>query len=311
MKIPVDRIRIPEKRLSAQFDEETAALFKTTVEKLGVIQDPVVRALPDGSYELIAGAHRLKELVARGQTEVEVKVVQADGKTSRMMNIMENLARGSYNPIALAEAFKTYLDEGGTTDEVSAIWNKTPETVKFYLSLLELPERYIQALKEGKLLVTHIREALRLPDINEIDAALKTALDLRWNAAVLTHYVQNRLEQYEAAERALRETGVETPPPPPNPAELVRYTTCLICGKMKATSEIHLPTTCADCYTFAKYAVSQIGSGKEGMDYLYRALTNYQAYIEIQRRRAEEDRIATITGKPPTPPPGQSGQAPQ
>jgi len=65
MKIPVDKIVIPKTRLSARFTPEQEAFFKASVEKLGVIHEPVVRRMPNGRYELIAGAHRLRELVAQ------------------------------------------------------------------------------------------------------------------------------------------------------------------------------------------------------------------------------------------------------
>jgi len=111
--IPIDKIVIPDIRVSAKFTPEQEAFFKASVEKLGVIQDPVVRPLSDGRYEVIAGAHRIKELESQGAKEVVCKVIDADDKIAVEMNIVENLARGSYDPMEVCKQLNNYLEKGG------------------------------------------------------------------------------------------------------------------------------------------------------------------------------------------------------
>jgi len=53
--IPISKIKIPDVRVSSILNEEQKALLRSTIRSVGVIQDPVVRMLPDGSYEVIAG----------------------------------------------------------------------------------------------------------------------------------------------------------------------------------------------------------------------------------------------------------------
>jgi len=53
--IPIDKIRIPDVRVSSILNEEQKAFLSSTIREIGVIQDPVVRDLGDGTYELISG----------------------------------------------------------------------------------------------------------------------------------------------------------------------------------------------------------------------------------------------------------------
>jgi len=61
---------------------------------LGVIHEPVVRCTARGEYELIAGAHRIKELEAKGEKTVKCKVIDADDRLALEINLIENIARG-------------------------------------------------------------------------------------------------------------------------------------------------------------------------------------------------------------------------
>jgi len=145
VKIPIESIVIPEVRASSKLTPEQQAFFKGTVEKYGVLQDILVRPLPDGRYELIAGKTRLEELKSRGVREVEAKVIEADVKDALMMHIAENWARGSVDPISTARVIQKALDEGATVEEIAQIFNHKPEWVRFMVGLLKLSPTYLNA----------------------------------------------------------------------------------------------------------------------------------------------------------------------
>jgi len=306
MKIPVNRIVIPEIRASSRLTPEQQAFFKGTVEKYGVLQDILVRPLPNGRYELIAGKTRLEELKARGAQEVEAKVVEASAKDALMMHIAENWARGSVDPISTAKVIRKVLDEGATVEEVAQIFNHKPEWVRFMIGLLELTPVYQQALQEGKIKVTHVREALRLPDLREADAALSAAIHHGWSTSVMHHYVNNRLAELEAARIMREKTGVELPPPPPEPERLVKYGQCLVCGRMVPKETLRLPTTCDECHELSRYVVSQVGTGEQAMQRIYRALEQLQAFEALQRQAAIQ--AAIREQQQPTPSPAIPGE---
>ena len=303
-KIGIDKIRVPEIRASSQLTEEQRAFFEGTVEKFGVLQDLLVRPLPDGNYELIAGKTRLEELKKRGATEVDVKIIEADSKDALMMHLAENYARGSVEPISTAKVIQKALDEGSTVEEIAQIFNHRPEWVRFMAGLLKLPDFYQNALQEDKIKVTHIREAFRLPNLDETDSALQGAIVHGWSTGVLRQYVTNRLAEYEAAEKASIETGVTVPPPPPEAARLVKYGQCLVCGQMVPRETINLPAACDGCYTLAKYVVSQCGTGEEGMQRIYKALELQQAWEARQSQfMVEQEMRKKSFETPPEQPP--------
>ena len=284
MEIPVDQIKIPDERARSRWTEEQIEYLKASLSKFGMIQFPIVRRLENGTYELIDGENRIRTARELGQERIKCYVVDMSDYDAALANLMMNVARGTQDPIGMAIALKNAIEAGMTVEEVAKAVNRSEQWVKFMLHLLELPEMYQEALKEGKLNVTHIREALRLPDLYEIDAALQTAMRLNWPASTLRNYVNNRLEQLKKHQRMVEETGIEAPPPPPQPEELVKYGQCLVCGRMVPRDQIYLPATCADCYQLAQYVVQNVGTGKDAMNLIYTALTHYQAFLRYQQQ---------------------------
>jgi len=315
-KVKIEDIVIPEVRARSRWTEEQIELLRASLGKFGVLQAPLVRPLPDGKFELIDGENRIKTAKEQGLEEIDVYIVEMDDKDASIANIMLNVARGRQDPIGVAVAIKKALDAGASVEEVAKAFNRTPHWVKFMASLLGLPKEYQKALEEGRLTVSHIREAMRLPDPYEIDAALQTAMRLNWPATVLKNYVDNRLEQLRRHAQTVEETGVATPPPPPEPEKLVKYAQCLVCGRMVPREQIYLPATCKDCYELAQYIVQNVGTGQKAMNFLYQALTNYQAFLHYQQQFMAQKQME-YSGYPPQIPQQsmtdtiQSNQTPQ
>jgi len=296
LKVPIEKIRIPEIRASSKFTEEQEAFFKATIEKVGVINDIVLRKLPDGNFELQAGKSRLEELKARGNTEVDAKIIDTDEKTGLIIHLAENLARGSTDPVSEAKVIKKFIDLGSTVEEAAGILGRSTEWINLRLALLQLPEKYQQDLQAGKLKVGHVEEVLRLPNPVEIDAALSTARDLDWPVTVLRNYVDNRLADVDRATQQGQNPQVMAPPAPAAREELAKYRQCLCCGNMRPANQIRLPTMCDACYELLRYVTSQLGKPEEAIQTIYKAVDFYMRYQEWQRRQTEP-------GIPPPAPP--------
>lgn len=284
MKVPVEKIVIPEERARARYTDEQRAYLRASLGKYGQLSEILVRPLEGGQYELIDGESRLRGLMDAGALEVDVKILHLDDRDSSMVNLLMNVARGDQDPMGISLVLGKALDAGMVEDEVAAATGHTVGWVKFMLMLRELPEEYQDALREDRLKVTHVREALRLPNPREVDAALGAAIRFGFNTTVMKNYVDNRLAEYMAARIVREKTGVEVPPPAPEPQRLAKYAQCLCCGEMVETERLSLPRICDDCYTFAKYAVSQCGKGDEGMQRLYKALELFQTWQQQQRQ---------------------------
>ena len=284
-RVPIESISIPEVRASSRLDEDQQAVLKATVEKYGVLNEPIVRPTAGGNYELIAGLSRLIELKSQGATEVDVKIVEASAKDALMMHLAENLARGHTDPMSEARVLDAFIKSGATIEEAAKITGHAPEWVRFRLGLLSLPEVYSSALEEGKLKLGHIEAATTLPTPEEVDHALGLALQVGWTVPVTMNYVKQRLAEHEA----MRIKGeIEVPPELPTRAQaedLVRYFTCAGCNRNVDRSLARTPPLCEECLQLIRYATHQLGEPKQAMNTIYRAVDHYQKFMEYQAQK--------------------------
>ena len=78
--------------------------LKASVETYGVLQPVLVRRLPGGGYELIAGERRLRAAKLAGLKEIPALVrTYNDAETSEIA-LIENLQREDLGPIEEARA---------------------------------------------------------------------------------------------------------------------------------------------------------------------------------------------------------------
>ena len=287
-EIPLNEIAIPEVRLSSILDDEQRTFLQASIKEVGVINDPVVRILPDGKYELVAGKSRLQELANIGVESVRCKILDVNKKTSLKMNIIENVARGSWDYVSMAETIQELIKEGASLREVCQTFNRSETWVRRTLSLMELPEEYQNAVREGLLTPTHIQIALQMPTPQEVDEALQTTLKLGWNTSILKTYVQNRLYEIQAAKKLALEQGKQPEIPAPKPTQLIRYKQCLACGYRFDSEVVTVIQICQHCLKLIKYITTQLGEPTKAIDLVYSAL---KAMYEQPR-----------PGGPPSPP---------
>ena len=288
--IPLDHLRIPEVRASSRLTPEQAEFFHATVEEFGIIQDPVVRALDDGFYELVAGRTRILELAEGGAREAQVKVIDADEDTALFMHLAENVARGSVDPVSVAKVINKLLDMDIPVAEVARKLGRSETWVRRTHQLLQLPDAYQAAVADGQLTPTHIQIALAMPTPYEVDQALQTAVRLGWNTSILKTYVENRRAQIEAARIAAQDSGVPAAVPAPDPERLIQYKMCLLCGYQVPSEQIQVQLVCDHCATLVKYITSQVGPPEGALEKVYAALV---AFYKAP--------VPTVPGPPPTP----------
>jgi len=273
--VPVEKIRVPDVRVSSILSDEQKALMASTISQVGVVQDPVVRALPDGSYELVAGKSRITELVAQGATEVTCKVIEADEKTGLVMNVIENVARGSYDYVSISQAIRRLKLLGATDEELEHIFPWKARWIGFIEGLQDLPNDVVGAIRDRRITPTHVQAALELPTPYEVHDGLKTAINLGWDTGTFKTYVQNRVDQINRAKQEAKSRGQEPVIPPAVPQELVQYTQCLLCGYKKPRDQVTVQQVCDTCRDIAGYVTGNLGSDPDVLQTLYAALQAY------------------------------------
>ncbi|MBW2561441.1 MAG: ParB/RepB/Spo0J family partition protein [Deltaproteobacteria bacterium] len=279
-EIPVEDIIIPEERARSTFTPEQEAELEASIKTHGFVVPVLVAKQPDGKYMLIDGEHRIKVAKKLGLTKVPAVVTEGDQKKTTLLNVLANTARGTQNPMDVAEMLAKAREAGATEEELAAATGHTVQWVRFYLTLNELPDFYKEKLRSGELKVGHIKEAMRLPTPQEIDAALRSTLIHNWTVEELKYYVDRRLPTLQ---RIYKEGGPENLPPPPTPEEaeeIVEYRTCVGCQRKVPREQLRLPPICEECYTLLRYITDQFGEPKKAMDTIYEAYNFYASALE-------------------------------
>lgn len=284
-EIKIEDIVIPEERARATFTEEQYNELKASIQTHGFTVPILVRRLEDGKFELIDGEHRIQIAKELGMQKVPAVITEGDEKKVTLLNILANTARGTQNPMDVAEALRRAHDAGADVKELAAATGHTESWVKLYLTLTDLPEHYKQALREGALKVGHIKEAMKLMDPVEIDAALQSTLVHGWTVNVLKYYVEQRLKDLERARARGDIEFLEKPPTPTYAQQVVSYGECMVCHRKINRADLRMPTICEDCYTLLEYIVSQLGDPKHALQTCYNALN---LYFDMMKRQKQQ-----------------------
>ena len=280
--VKIDQIQIPDVRVSSILNEEQRALMASTIKEIGVIQDIVVRVTAIDQYELVAGKSRLEELSKIGALETQVKVIDADSKLGLIMNIVENVARGSYDYVSVSRSIRRLKELGSTPEELEKIFPWRKRWITFIEGLQDLPADVIDAITAQKITPTHVQLALNLPTPHEVHDGLKTAIIHGWDTGTFKIFVENRVEQISRARQEASAKGQEPVIPPAVPNQLIAYKQCLVCGYKKPAEEVTVQTICQGCRELAKYLTDQLGPPEKAIKTVYAALQAYHGALRAQ-----------------------------
>ena len=148
-----------------QFDEEALAELSDSIAQHGVLQPLLVRPMPDGGYQLVAGERRWRASRMAGLTEVPVVIRDLTDAQVAELALVENLQRENLNPLEEANGYKELSDKFGYTQEkISEIVGKSRPSIANALRLLNLPEDVQELVSDGSLSMGHARAILSLPD---------------------------------------------------------------------------------------------------------------------------------------------------
>jgi ParB family transcriptional regulator, chromosome partitioning protein len=152
------------------FDDARLDELAASIRVQGIIQPLIVRARPDGGYELIAGERRWRAAQWAGPHQVPAVVRDVAPTQAFEMALVENLQREDLNPLEEAAGYQRLMGEFGYTQEqLSERVGKDRSTVANSLRLLRLPEPVRALLAEGRLSMGHARALLGLEAPSEME----------------------------------------------------------------------------------------------------------------------------------------------
>ena len=148
-----------------EFDEKALSELAESISKHGLLQPLLVRPLPLGGYQIVAGERRYRACRMAGITEVPV-IIREIGDTETMeIALIENLQREDLTPIEEALGYKVLIDEHGfSQEEVAQSVGKSRPAIANSLRLLKLPQSILDLVSDGKISAGHARALLTLED---------------------------------------------------------------------------------------------------------------------------------------------------
>ena len=176
--LPLEEIVPNREQPRKQFDDEALADLSASIAQHGVLQPLLVRPMPDGSYQLVAGERRWRASRMAGLTEVPVVIRDMNEQEAAELALIENLQREDLNPMEEAIGYRTLMESYGMTQEQTAqVVNKSRPAVANALRLLQLPEAVTDLVASGKLAAGHARTVLAFEGEDAQIAAAHAAVD--------------------------------------------------------------------------------------------------------------------------------------
>lgn len=148
-----------------QFDPTALSELADSIKEYGVLQPLVVRPLPDGSYQLVAGERRWRASRMAGLSSVPVVIRELTDSQAMELALIENLQREDLNAIEEAAGYRELMDRFGLTQEqVAQRVGKSRPVITNAMRLLNLPEDVREMVVDGRLSAGHARALLSLED---------------------------------------------------------------------------------------------------------------------------------------------------
>jgi ParB family chromosome partitioning protein len=180
-ELPVDLIRPNPRQPRHSFDEAALVALADSLRERGVLQPVLVRPVPGGTYELIAGERRWRAAQLAGFDMVLALVRPHDDAESLELALIENMAREDLNPVEEARACALLVDELGLTrEDVGKRVGRSRVAVSNLLRLLDLPDEVLDLLVEGTLSEGHGRALLMAPDHGDRRRLARSAVAEGW-----------------------------------------------------------------------------------------------------------------------------------
>lgn len=171
--VPVEKLVPNPDQPRRDFQPEALQELASSIRQRGIIQPLIVRALPDGRFEIVAGERRWR--AAQLAQVHELPVIVRDFTDAEVIEvaIIENIQRADLNAIEEALAFKQLMEKFGHTQEkLAEALSKSRSHIANLLRLLNLPEDVQGHVREGRLSAGHARALITSSWASELARAV-------------------------------------------------------------------------------------------------------------------------------------------
>ncbi len=200
--IDVDRIRANRRQPRQRFDEESLEALASSLKSEGVLQPVLVRPLPDGRFELVAGERRWRAAQRAGVMKLPAVIREVPDERLLEIALIENLQRENLNPIEEAQAYQILLDSLGLKQQqIADRVGKQRSTIANTLRLLSLSGPVQERVKKGEISMGQGRALASLSDPREqeriADKTVHAGLSVRQVEQLVAAVIRGGAERKE------------------------------------------------------------------------------------------------------------------
>ena len=184
------------------FLEEPLEQLAASIATYGVLQPILVRELPNGKYQIVAGERRWRASKLAGLSEIPAIVLEGDEKEAAEIALVENIQREDLNPVEEALAYRSLSEEYGMTqEEIAGKIGKSRSAIANAERLLDLPDELLSLLANRTLTAGHARALLSLKSKEDRIALANRAIEEGWSVRAAEEEVKRFLRKQRAAEK--------------------------------------------------------------------------------------------------------------
>ncbi len=179
--LAIEQIKPNPKQPRIDFDQGALQELADSIRKKGVIQPLVVRAMPDGHYQIVAGERRWRASQLAQLHRVPVVIRDFSDDEVLEIAIIENIQRADLNAVEEALGFRQLMDRFGHTQErLAESLSKSRSHIANTLRLLNLPSPVQGMIRDGKLTAGHARALIGAPDAVQLaEKVVNSSLSVR------------------------------------------------------------------------------------------------------------------------------------
>ncbi len=209
--LPIGDIHPNPDQPRKEFEEDALQELANSIRVHGIIQPITVRAMGDGTYQIISGERRYRASQLATLREVPAFIRTANDQTLLEMALIENVQRQDLNPMEVAYSyFRLAEDFNLTQQEVAYRVGKQRPTVTNYLAVLKTSPKVQQAVRQKKISIGAAKTFASISDIGQQELFLEEILkNENWS-----------VRKIEAEAKAYKKKNKVTPAKRPEDDEL-------------------------------------------------------------------------------------------
>jgi ParB family chromosome partitioning protein len=196
--LPITKLVPSSVQPRRQFDDDALLSMSQSIRSQGIIQPLLVRPMPNGTYEIIAGERRWRASQMVGLTELPVVIRELEDGKALEVAIVENVQRDDLNVIDEADGYLRLVNEFNYThEEMARVTGKSRSHITNLMRLLALPLKIKAFVQSKEISMGHARALLALSEDENLQLRLakqviKKGLSVRETEKLVRKYTEDK-----------------------------------------------------------------------------------------------------------------------